>query len=106
MTDEPHFDGDTYVHERDFKRLYPQLQKIKQYMEGKGFLQVQEIAEAVGAPENSTSAAMRSLRKKRFGSRTVSRRHEGNGLYTYKLEPTDYKEPEQKNIPEDWWKHI
>jgi len=101
--DEPHFDGDDYVHERDFNRLMPQLQKVKQYMEENNWVTLSELSNATGAPEASASAALRDLRKKKFGFRTVSRRYEGNGLYAYKLEEADYEEPK---IADDWWKDL
>ena len=103
---DPHFDGDDYVHERDFNRLMPKLQKVKQYMEENDWVTLSELSNATGAPEASASAALRDLRKKKFGFRTVSRRYQGNGLYAYKLEPADYKEPVEPEIADDWWKHI
>ena len=62
-----------------------------------------KLSNATGAPEASASAALRDLRKKKFGFRTVSRRYEGNGLYAYKLEEADYEEPK---IADDWWKDL
>jgi len=82
----------------------PQLHKVKEYMEGNDWVTLSELSSATGAPEASASAAIRDLRKKKFGFRTVSRRYDGNGLYAYKLEPEDHKEEEP--IPNDWWSQI
>jgi len=61
---DPHFDGDDYVHERDFNRLMPQLQKVKQYMEENDWVTLSELSNATGAPEASASAALRDLRRR------------------------------------------
>ena len=84
---EPEFDGDDYQTERDKPRLTDQLQNIKLHMENKGFVRVSDIARKFGYPEPSVSAQIRNLRKERFGSRTVTRRYRGNGIYEFKLEP-------------------
>lgn len=83
------FDGDDYVHQRDSKRLKTQLEQIESYIEGKGYLTLQEIADATGFAQTSVSAQLRNLRKERFGSRKIDRKYISNGLYSYKLMPKD-----------------
>lgn len=89
MADEMVFDGHDYVHERDSRRLSTQLEQIRDFMEGKDFLTLQEIADQTGHPHASVSAQLRNLRKEKFGSRTIERKHISNGLYSYKLIPKD-----------------
>jgi hypothetical protein len=47
---------------------------------------LEQIADMTGDPTPSVSAQLRHLRKPRFGSHTVDRRHVGGGLYEYRLE--------------------
>lgn len=46
---------------------------------------LEEISRATGAPAASVSAQLRHLRKPKFGAATVDKRHEGNGLYRYRV---------------------
>lgn len=85
----PDFDGDDYVSKRDKPRLTLQIHQVRMYMENAGWLSVQDIAAELNFPEPSVSAQIRNLRKKRFGSRIVERRYEGNGLYEFRLTPED-----------------
>jgi DNA-binding transcriptional MerR regulator len=89
MQHEMFFDGDDYVHDRDKKRLGTQLDQIRDFMEGKEYLTLQEISDATGHPHSSVSAQIRNLRKERFGSRVIDRKYISNGLYSYKLMPED-----------------
>lgn len=79
------FDGDDYIHERDAERLTTQLDKVRGFMLDRQWRTLREIAIATGAPEASVSAQIRNLRKKRFGSYYIARRHVGGGLYEYRL---------------------
>ena|SRR5581483_2861922 len=84
----PHFNGSDYVPERDDKRLNGQLERIKSLMLDEQWRTLQEIAEATGDPPASISAQLRHLRKARFGSYTVNKRHRGAaalGLYEYQV---------------------
>ena len=89
MQKEMIFDGHDYVHSRDSKRLGTQLEQIRDFMEGKDYLTLQEISESTGHPHASVSAQLRNLRKDRFGSRVIDRKHISNGLYSYKLMPKE-----------------
>ncbi len=89
MQHEMVFDGNDYVHERDKERLGTQLDQIREFMEGKEYLTLQEISDATGHPHSSVSAQIRNLRKERFGSRVIDRKHISNGLYSYKLMSED-----------------
>jgi hypothetical protein len=44
-----------------------------------------QIENVTGHPQASISAQLRHLRKKRFGSHVVERRHMGKGLYEYRV---------------------
>ena len=89
MSHTAEFDGDDYDSTRDKERLTKQRDKIRMYMEGRDYLTVQEVAEFFNYPENSVSAQMRNLRKKKFGGRIVDREYFGNGLYKFKLMPEE-----------------
>ena len=80
------FDGVTYDHVRDSHRLGTQLESIRDFMEGRGYVTLKEVEDYTGYPQASISAQIRNLRKDRFGKRTISREHISGGLYKYKLE--------------------
>ena len=46
-----------------------------------------EVSSITGVPEASVSAAIRSLRKSKYGSHEVETTHIANGLHSYKLKP-------------------
>ena len=83
------FDGDDYDDRRDRSRLVGQIKRVFEYVEDGEWRTVQQIAEATGDPETSVSAQLRNLRKARFGGHNVEKRHAGNGLYFYRLTPTE-----------------
>jgi hypothetical protein len=49
----------------------------------------ESIAEGTGIAPNSATAAMRSLRSRKFGGSIVQRVHIGNGLHKYRLLPSE-----------------
>lgn len=79
------FNGDDYVPDRDDPRLKKQIYRVWDAMVDGQWRTLKQIAQITGDPEASISAQLRHLRKPRFGSHTVERRHLGNGLYEYKL---------------------
>lgn len=79
------FDGDTIEPERDNGRLFAQLKRVKELMSDGRWRTLADISEAVGDPPASVSARLRDLRKKRWGSLTVERRHKSKGLFEYRL---------------------
>ena len=86
----PRFDGDDYVPKRDNPRLRPQYQRIWDVMVDGAYRTLPEIRQVTGDPEASISAQLQHMRKPRFGSHTVNRRHRGDGahgLYEYQLVP-------------------
>lgn len=85
---EPHFNGPEYLPERDWERLTTQLGRVFHCMKDRRWRTLREIANETGDPEASVSAQLRHLRKKRFGSHTVNRKHVSGGLYKYQLIPT------------------
>ena len=82
---EPHFNGPEYVPQRDWKRLSTQLGRVFNCMKDAKWRTLHEIAEITEDPEASISAQLRHLRKDRFGSHTVERKHMQGGLYKYRL---------------------
>lgn len=79
------FDGADYVPPRDDPRLTSQHQRLRALMQDGEWRTLNEIARQTGDPEASMSAQLRHLRKKRFGGHQVERRHEGGGLYKYRV---------------------
>lgn len=79
------FNGADYKHERDSKRLTSQYNDIFKLMADGEFRSLAKIATLTGHHEASISAQLRHMRKPRFGSHTVDKRHRGNGLYEYQL---------------------
>ncbi len=83
------FDGDTYQHSKDFKRLKKQHERVKDLMLDGVWRTLEEISESINAPSSSVSAQLRHLRKARFGSYIVHKRtrgHRNTGLYEYQVE--------------------
>ncbi len=66
-------------------RLTGQLRRIVLVMKGGGWWTLKRLAEETGDPEASISSQCRHLRKARFGGSVVEKRHEGRGLYVYRL---------------------
>ncbi len=82
------FNGPSYNAARDNARLTGQVLRIFDLMKDAQWRTLREIAEATNDPESSISAQLRHLRKERFGSHVVDKRHRGdpaNGLYEYQL---------------------
>jgi hypothetical protein len=84
---EPHFNGPEYVPTRDWERLTTQVGRVFTCMKDRQWRTLREISNATNDPEASVSAQLRHLRKERFGSHTVNRKHIKNGLYKYQLIP-------------------
>ena len=82
------FDGVTIDKMLDNGRLLAQMDRVKQLMESRGWMTLQEIAAEVNAPEASVSARLRDLRKQRHGGFIVERRRRGEpsrGLFEYRI---------------------
>lgn len=82
------FNGSDYQPERDNARLTGQVLRVFEYMKSGEWRTLGEIAAATGDPPASISAQLRHLRKRRFGSHQVDKRHRGepgNGLYEYRV---------------------
>jgi hypothetical protein len=84
FTHAPRFDGPD-LQPADQVRLTAQQQRLLAYMGDGRWHTLRAISEATGIPEASASAQCRNLRKVRFGSHTVERRHLGGGLYQYRV---------------------
>jgi hypothetical protein len=85
MQKEFQFDGADYVKERDYDRLAKNHFKLKELMKDSLYRTLKEISDFTGIPEASVSAGLRDFRKEKFGSHILSKRYDGNGLYSYQL---------------------
>lgn len=80
-----HFNGSDYQPEQDDSRLRGQQVRIWDLMRDGAYRTLAEIAASTGDPEASISAQLRHLRKPRFGSFLVDKRHMGFGLFQYRV---------------------
>ncbi len=81
----PHFNGSDYNSDRDDTRLNSQLTRVFDLMKDGEWRSLDQISKATGDPAASISAQLRHLRKPRFGSHTIDKHYQGNGLYLYRL---------------------
>ena len=82
------FDGATYNEEFDYQRLTGQILRIFDLMSDGKWRTLAEIEQATADPQASISTQLRNLRKPRFGSHCISKRHRGEprlGLFEYQL---------------------
>lgn len=81
-----HFDGATYHHTLDGKRLNKQYLDTFDLMRDGNWRTLSEIEAATGYPQASVSARLRDMRKAKFGGHAVNRRRSGmGGLFEYQL---------------------
>jgi len=83
----PKFGGFTFDQERDGPRLNRQCQTVFDLMIDGKFRTLREISRSCNEPEASVSARLRDLRKPRFGSYNVERRHVAAGVWEYRVLP-------------------
>ena len=81
------FNGPEYVPGRDNTRLKTQMQAVRDYMIDGCWRDLEAISINTGHPPASVSAQLRHLRKERFGSYRVERRHVQGGLFQYRVLP-------------------
>lgn len=79
------FDGKTYEPKRDFDRLTGQLQKVRAFMSDGQWHTLEQIQSICGGTEAAISARLRDLRKEKYGSHNVERRHVNRGLFEYRV---------------------
>lgn len=79
------FDGPGYVPERDKERLNSQLQSIHALMKDGLWRTLADISKTTKAPEASVSAALRALRRPKFGGYNVEREYVKDGLHRYRV---------------------
>lgn len=79
------FNGSNYDHTRDAPRLTDQMNRVFEVLSTNQWVTLADIAAATGDPEASISAQIRHLRKARFGSWDIQKRHNGHGLYSYRM---------------------
>lgn len=86
------FDGSDYNDKRDRKRLTGQCKRVYKTMETGRWLTLDDIAAEAKAPQASVSAQIRHLRKPKFGSHIIDKRHNNNGLFEYRLRPREERQ--------------
>lgn len=79
------FNGPEYKPVRDQGRLSGQIADVYRFMSDGAWHTLDAIAKGTDHPHASVSAQLRHLRKPRFGSHNVTRRHVENGLFEYCL---------------------
>lgn len=97
----PDFDGPVYDPATDKDRLSSQLGRVFHCMRDGVWRTLDDIHEWTKDPVASISAQLRHLRKQRFGTYRVERRHRGDpgqGLYEYRLLPPDGRV--QREVPD------
>lgn len=81
----PFFEGPADEPDRE-DRLGKQLDDVRALMLDGAWRTLEQIHNATGHPVASVSAQLRHLRKPRFGSYVVNKRHVGHGLWEYQVE--------------------
>lgn len=84
LTTRPAFNGADYTRADD-ERLTGQLRRIYDVIKDGQWRTLSQIEAATGDPQPSISAQLRHLRKQRFGSHVIERRHLGRGLFEYRM---------------------
>lgn len=85
MADILHFDGATFIPERDGPRITRQHHRVLAILRDGREHTLSELHELTGDPEASISARIRDLRKPRFGAHVIHRTYVRRGLHTYRL---------------------
>jgi len=93
------FDGSDYDPGKDDVRLSGQLNDIYNLCKDGRWRTLEEISAQTGHPHASVSAQLRHLRKDRFGSHYVDKRHLSDGLWEYRLD-VHYGENREPVLPE------
>ena len=78
------FDGRTFVQSRDGERLGKQMTAVLSHLQDGDWWTLAGLSAVTGAPEASVSARLRDLKKPRFGSHVIERRHVRRGLWQYR----------------------
>lgn len=86
----PTFQGETFLHERDYTRLSDQSKKVFDEMQDGQWHTLAELSAETGAPEASVSARIRDIRAAlRPNGFDVARRYIENGLWRYRIQRTE-----------------
>ena len=83
--------GPAYSEAIDGKRIFRQHERIRDFMLNLAdWRTLAELADFLKYPEASISAQLRHLRKPKFGSYVVEKRHRANaGLWEYRVLPPE-----------------
>ena len=80
--------GPDYVEMRDGERILNQMGRIMEYIADEHWFTLRDIERDLGYGQASISAQLRHLRKPKFGSHIIVKRHEHGGLWWYRLHVT------------------
>lgn len=83
--DDRHFDGATFQHPLDSRRLSKQFERVRDLMADGRWRTLGEIADTLALPEASVSARLRDLRKPQFGGFLVENERVAGGLWRYRV---------------------
>lgn len=84
------FDGPDYNPVDDNARLTSQIGRVYAAMSDGQWRTLNDIADATGDPHASISAQLRHLRKQRWGGHKVEKCNLGDGLFGYRLIPSEH----------------
>jgi hypothetical protein len=79
------YNGPEYQPSRDYARLAGQTLAVYNAVKDGQWRTLDQIATMADAPVASVSAQLRHLRKPKFGSHVIERRHVANGLFEYRM---------------------
>lgn len=79
--------GKTFNPARDGKRLGDQMQRVHDFVVGRGWTTLGEIAKATASPQASVSARLRDLRRMGF---LVEHEFVAKGLWRYRVTQVPY----------------
>lgn len=83
------FQGETYLHDRDYARLNAQCQRVFNEMRDGKYHTLRELAEQTGDPEASISARLRDIRAAlRPNGFDIGREYVRRGLHRYRIQRT------------------
>lgn len=94
-----HFDGNTFSHPHDSRRLSRQFERVRDLMLDGQWRTLSEIAAILRLPEASISARLRDLRKREFGGFLVENQRVTGGLWKYRVQAADRQDVLERVAP-------
>lgn len=85
MRGSPEFKGDDYVPSRDEPRLLKQFDRVWNVMRDGTWHTIAAVSQVTGDPPQSVARQIRYIRSPKRGGYSVERRHDGGGLYSFRV---------------------